>query len=279
MESISQHSELTKVVDVLKQPSKSRNQREIDIVVLYLSNCLYFQRKSKEFSQDFLHMCARAMTYEHISAGQVIYAEGDCEGKLYLLLSGSVVTTARATPLLPKETFGEEVLGEKCQETLTTLDHSELAVLHKTDYFDIVSKLTEKSHMELINFLHSLPTFARISRGALQRIIAAFEIRVLVWKQVLCRAGDPADEVYIVKQGEFTLFQAISARKSVSPIESIASFRAGKNMKQRTSVALVGPGEFIAEEDAIRGQQMSQTCVCHSLEGQVLVLQAQVHAI
>lgn len=274
MESLSPQSEVKRVTDILKQPFKSRSQREVDSVVSYLSCCFYFRCKSKEVSPEFPLFCARVMTYELIPTGQVIYLEGDCGGKMYLLLSGSVAITPRVVPLLPTETFGEDVLecGDKRQHTVTAFTTCEVAVLHKSDYFDIVDKLTQKSHMELINFLHSLPSFARTCRGAMQRIVVAFETRALVWKQVLCKAGDPVEEVYIVKQGEFTLSQAISTGKT-------GLFRRGKGLKQRANVALIGPGEFIGEADLLGGHRLSHTCVCHSLEGQVLALRAQVCCI
>lgn len=274
MEPTSPHSEASKVADILKQPFKSRSQREVDSVVSYLSRCFYFRCKAKEMSPDFPPLCARIMTYELLPAGQVVYREGDSGGKLYVLLSGSVAVASRVIPLLPTEAFGEDVLecGDKRQHTVTALETSEVAVLHKTDYLDLVDKLTQKTHLELINFLHTLPSFARISRGALQRIVAAFETRTLVWKQVLCRAGDPVEEVCIVKQGEFTLLQSISAGKA-------RSFRGGKYLRQRANVALIGPGEFVGEADLMGGHRFSQTCVCHSLEGQVLVLQVQVCCI
>ena len=280
MDAAALHFDLKKITEILKQPPKSRSQREIDYIANFLSEIPFFQRKSKEVSSDFLYFCGKLMNFERFEPQKVIYSLNEQATKLFLVLSGTVKLEKEGNFLQFGDVFGDEIvnLNSKRDNSAVSTDFCELGVIYKTDFYDILSKIAEKTQIELIIFLHSLPAFARIGRGTLQKLINCLQTRELVWKQVLCKRGDPVNSVFIVKFGEFSLLQSISTPKTTVNLENLDTFRGGKGKKHRASVALVGPGEFIGDADVLGGRSVSQTCVCHSLTAEVLVVPAQVEA-
>ena len=67
----------------------------------------------------------------------------------------------------------------------------------------MLAELERKKTNELVNFIKMLPVFKKLSRSKLLQITANLKRLVLIRKATVYNEGEPANWVYIIKEGEF----------------------------------------------------------------------------
>jgi CRP-like cAMP-binding protein len=271
--------DLSRLIATLRQGSKARSHKDIDHLAHYLSLVPYFHLKAAELSVEFLRQCARAMVLEEVQKGQFLYHSGDPSMAIYVLIRGKIALGERE--LAPGTCFGEATLAlSHAQEaSAQAAEASSLAALYKTEFFDISSDLDSKRLSDLMGFLHGLPAFARMSRGAIHRISALFRLEVYTRKQVVYRAKDQPQAAYLIKEGEFALMQEVKIEKQLSKIAVRESYRGAKERKKEVIVAFIGPGEFIGEVDIVQDRTRLQSCICNSMQGCIYAISRLVPGI
>ena len=103
------------------------------------------------------------------------------------------------------ESFGELALISDRPRAATVIAKSKvvLGILSKDIFQKQLSKFAEKSLIERIDFLQSLPMFKMRSRLQLMKISYYFSLKKLNWNQVLYKEGEEFKDLYIVKSGDF----------------------------------------------------------------------------
>lgn len=269
-------ADIHRLLTTLRLGCKARSHKDIDHVASYLDRIPFFHLKSAELSGDFLRQCGRSMVLAELSKDELLYKTGDSSMAIYVLIQGKI--SVNEQELAPYACFGETSvsLSQTQEGSARAVEASALAVLHKTEFFDIVSDLDSKRLNELMGFLHGLPAFARMSRGAIHRISAHFRLMVYSRKQVVYRANDLPSTAYLVKAGEFALLQEVKVSRQQSALGRESYHR---ERKREVVVALVGPGEFLGEVDIVQGRSRLQSCVCNSMQGCVLAISRLVLCI
>ena len=76
-------------------------------------------------------------------------------------------------------------------------------VLTKADYNNVIGKIERRVYNEKINFLRNIPVFQLLTRTSLGKLTYYFEYKHHIRDAIVYKEGDPADYVFIVKNGEF----------------------------------------------------------------------------
>jgi CRP-like cAMP-binding protein len=107
--------------------------------------------------------------------------------------------------LHPGESFGELALISDRPRAATVIAKSKvlLGILSKDVFQKQLARYAEKSLIDKINFLQSLPMFRMRSRLQLMKISYYFSLKKTSWNQFLYKEGEPASALFIVKSGEF----------------------------------------------------------------------------
>ena len=106
--------------------------------------------------------------------------------------------------LVDGSSFGELALLEQKPRaaTIRCLTNSHFMVLSKNDYNRVIGKIERRTYNDKINFLRNIPVFSLLTRTSLGKMTYYFETKNCIRDAILYKEGDPAEYVYIVKQGE-----------------------------------------------------------------------------
>ena len=68
---------------------------------------------------------------------------------------------------------------------------------------------------QMVQFLHSLPTFKSVTHKVVERLHHAMTTKNCVRGQVIVKEGHPSENLIVILQGEFEVFKAVSVDKDV----------------------------------------------------------------
>jgi CRP-like cAMP-binding protein len=169
--------------------------------------------------------------------------------------------------------FGELALltGQPRSAAVQCTENSWIAKLSREDFLRILKDYEEKKLTELVTFLKSLKPFQRWTRHSLVKLAYLFDSRLFKFNQVVYRCNDPAEQIYIVRSGEFKFSCSIVEHK-----ETPRHLRFRQTVK-RTNLQMFikGPSEIFGEDDVMKNRSRVFTCQCASFVGEVLVMEKQ----
>lgn len=172
------------------------------------------------------------------STGQYVFRYGDYGEKFYIILAGTV---SIHVPMLKEieikknhqfsphhnkkiltevgrlsrpNTFGDLALIEYKPRaaTIKCVEDCVFALIDKTNYQKIFGRLQRKIIMSTIELFRSIPYFAKWSMGDIQKLSPYFKEVEYKFNHTVCKQGDKADFVYIIKSGEFEITKKISQK-------------------------------------------------------------------
>lgn len=76
-------------------------------------------------------------------------------------------------------------------------------VLTKNDYTKVIGEIEKRAYNDKINFLKNIPVLKLLTRTSLGKMTYYFENLNFTRDRTLYKEGDPADYIYIIKNGEF----------------------------------------------------------------------------
>jgi CRP-like cAMP-binding protein len=225
------------------------------------------------------------MTYLPISAGQVsnrqfVFHSGEEGSLFYVILAGSVAVLAPyrrkdgkedynlLVVLKAGDSFGELALisNKPRAATIYAREDCHFAVLSRTDYLRILSKIQDIQLTERVELLQRHPAFTTWSRSALQRLSYFFKVMTYKRKQVLFRAGQVASEVFLVKSGDFQLKKSIA----VDIPKRFPLLKDLESAHHSAEVTLLSVGEMIGDQEVLSNTPHIYTCICASAIGEVM---------
>ena len=174
------------------------------------------------------------------------------------------------TVLRSGDSFGELALisNKPRAASIFVRESSNFGVLERHDYHRILGKIQEERLAQKVELLHRHPAFTNWSKTSLQKVSYFFKEQCFKWKQVLCRAGQPADYVFLIKSGDFQLYKAIR----VMLPHRIQLKKEAETTLHTAELTLLTIGEMIGDQEAITGKGYSYTVLCASAEGEVLAV-------
>eukprot|EP00347_Sterkiella_histriomuscorum_P015778 403355716 len=193
------------------------------------------------------------------------------------------------------QSFGELALIEQKPRmaSIRCIQNTHFAVISKQDYIKVLGIIERKKYNERIQFLRQLPYFSQLTKTSLGKLTYQFIDLKTIKNQVLYREGEPAEYVYIVKDGQFEVTRMEKDRpigqdnKAIggmstkeileNPLRSMkvsntkSLINTGKNNKtHKVYLFKLEKGNLIGDEDMVNHDEIySTTVICCSLNGLV----------
>jgi CRP-like cAMP-binding protein len=125
----------------------------------------------------------------------------------FLRKFGQIEELKEVAVLKEGDSFGElSLISDKPRAaTIICKEFCVFATLNKTEFTRILSKETEKSLEEKANFLQKVPIFSRLAKSYLIKLSFYFTEIIFRKNKFVYKAGDPADQVFFIKSGEFKM--------------------------------------------------------------------------
>ncbi len=78
-------------------------------------------------------------------------------------------------------------------------------VLDKFAFADSISDIAKQRVMKIVEFLEKIPAFGSLNKIALENLCKNLRRKKICHNQVIYNEGEPVQNVYIIKKGEFEL--------------------------------------------------------------------------
>ena len=329
-----------RVAELLQIDSGARSKDQLDeLAQLLTKTSSFFQTLEPELHYDI----CQAASYKRLQPNEVVFVQGEVGDAFYVVLRGTLSLHIKGTPGLPPpkiepkeptgedddegfeepedltdiygpcisvlsggQSFGELALLHGMPRTGTVLcqDESELLVLWKADYDEILQTSQARELERQVAFLRNLPNLDKLSTGRLMRIAYCFQLKELSRGYTLLQQGKTSEKghvyVYIVKEGAIKMVRKTNMKKlagafhaSVAPSarlsilsnnlglsprkqggKTMTPTKGGINTKedtlglpQETEICVLGPGEICGDIAAFLDvpQPVSITAVCDTV--------------
>lgn len=276
---------LNNLVDLLCTPSNQRSPSSIKALQNLTKNIPFFKQIISEYEEKAHIECCAFLKYLYMQSMSIVFEAGDIGDLFYIILKGSVKVLVpeehsrnliECTVLMTGCVFGEFALAKNKPRSATVvcLENTHFAVLSKKDFIRILGNFTNKRFDEMADFLKGLPIFTGWSLNTLVRLSYLFRNLKFKRNQKLFSEGDRAENVYIIKSGEFELTKGIMIKRSPHIVIGKIGRPLKNTKKQETflqgKMSIVGFGEVIGDDDALNGEFYSKTCTCYSTSAEVL---------
>jgi CRP-like cAMP-binding protein len=169
-------------------------------------------------SEEVLWSVSQRLLLRHVPAGELVFAEGAPGDSLYLIDSGQVEIEPGERVVEGDDFFGEMALltGKPRSTTATATQHSNLWVLYRSDFDDLVNRypaisvglskelserLAEMDRRFTESHLRGLKLLAGLSSSQLEDVSGRLQPVRFRQGEVIIREGDPGDEMFFVESG------------------------------------------------------------------------------
>ena len=284
------------ILKILRTDPESRNNSQINALVEYTQGIKFFKELSAKSTQSAHVSCCHHMFYEFVPMDEFVFRYGDQGTKFYIIIQGRVSVQ---TPTLNDKTgsyelvealqlsdgaaFGELALEDSNKTraaSIKCVEDTHFAVIDKSDFKRILFKLLQDKRMELVNFLSGLPLFKSWTKGSITKLTYFFKEKQYVRNQIIYREGETADEVFVVKEGEFKFSKKIQIQPQSELKNKNKKTTINKqNQVHLNDVCILARGEIFGEDEVIEDKRRNLTCICHSIVGSLYVVSKAVRNI
>lgn len=272
---------LDSLISILKKPSNQRSSRHLYSLLSFTHDIKFFRHLSRDLSEDAVSQCCLHMTYAYHRRNEFVFQQGDLGSKFYVVLEGEVaviVTTDDGSGNELSNEVGKCSIGDAFGEfalitnkpraaSIYCTHDCHFAVLDKSDYTRILSKIHEQKISQKVDFLQDLPVFATWTRGSLQKLTYYFREKSFRRKQVLYQSGEVVSELLLIKEGEIEVLQELPVR-----LKTDKKLPTERKYIQRTEVVILGKGETVGYEEIISQSKHQYTYICRSATASVLTI-------
>lgn len=114
------------------------------------------------------------------------------------------------------KSFGEIALikSKPRQARIICEENWEFATLSKDDFSRILAKVEVKLANDNIDFFLNIPLFSSWSRNLIHKLLYRIDKKKFQRDQYVIKEGEPIQEVYIIKEGEFEVTSKIPDNKN-----------------------------------------------------------------
>ena len=96
--------------------------------------------------------------------------------------------------------------------SIKCLEDTHFAVLSKNDFNIVLGQIEKKKLNEKIQFLKNIPFFSQLTKTSLSKLTYQFKEVSMIKNQTLYKEGDPAENFYIIKNGQFEVTKTITQK-------------------------------------------------------------------
>lgn len=275
---------LSDIINLLNMPSGLRSPMALKTLQNLTFNIPFFKQLIQDYDEKAHFECCMHLKHMHYDKKDIVCRYGDEAEWFYIILQGKVKVFVpdehgrrlkECTVLMTGCAFGEFALlkNRTRSATIVCLEDSEFAVLGKKDFLKILGAFTSKKFDENARFLKALPLFADWALNSLVQLSYYFRPIRFKRNQKIFFEGEPADFVYIVKNGEVEISKQ-SLLKSPSETVIGTHGRPLPNFKKLYTctynrISIIGPGEIIGDNDALNSDFYTKTCKCYSAQAEL----------
>ncbi|OMJ72560.1 hypothetical protein SteCoe_28977 [Stentor coeruleus] len=255
-----------------------RTPKQIKAIQSYMSSLLFFRNNIMPMGDEIIYKTCGLMEYENFSPNQYICKIGEPGDKFYVILKGIVKVLVNspqddneeheANRLSEGTAFGEYSLlnNQPRIASIQCLTDTELAVLTKVHYLNILGKIENKRIDEQVKFLRRFTIFAKWSKHLIVKINYFLKEKTLPRKSIIFREGDEANEIIFIKSGELEICKSVR-----TPSGKKLSYLRSFPPQQTADVAILGPGETVGEELMYSNKHL-YTCKVYSYTATIMVM-------
>lgn len=244
---------------------------ELQPVLTLLSSIPSFQALARSYSSAILTLFAAQMRPEHLNISDYLFHTDEIITKCYIVLKGAIKLQGTNQSVRAGGCLGDQGLlaTAKWTDTAVVSEECDLIVLLKSDFEEVVNALKARENVDLSEILRLFPTFRELS--TLQRLAKAIITREYRRGQYVFHTGDKSDQIFIIKQGKFSLLQAFSTQQPPGSPRKV--------LRRRIEVAVIGAGACLGEQEALEGRHRVYSCVCRTEIGIVWVIEKLVRSL
>eukprot|EP01017_Pseudomicrothorax_dubius_P036044 TRINITY_DN5126_c0_g1_i5.p1 TRINITY_DN5126_c0_g1~~TRINITY_DN5126_c0_g1_i5.p1 ORF type:complete len:328 (-),score=70.22 TRINITY_DN5126_c0_g1_i5:756-1739(-) len=300
LESLSPSELFQDAIEILKKTE--RTSFEIKLVMKATERIPFFEKIIEESGREAHEQCCEHMTLLTFQANEAVFEIGSVGKDFFIILSGSVSVLVNLPETIEDEngktivrmvmkeinilragaSFGELALLREKPRTATVRcrENSCFAVLTKDKYKEILAKDELRSIQNKIEFFSNVAFFSRLSKGTISILLYYFKEMKYTIKDVLYDIDDPAEDIYIIKNGEFRLSVELSVEDKISEASDLIHVEQKKApKKRRLDVAVLGKAQIFGEEEVILDCRRRMQARCTSSDGVVYVLNKKVDKV
>lgn len=203
----------------------SKTLDEVKVLVGVAEHCRPFIKIMKKFGLETLFHCCKYLQYLYLDEAQTVFLTGDNASRYYIILKGKVKIESvnHETHLIENffiesGGFGESGLKHKKLRkfSATTDNQTHFLYIEKSDYLSVIQKAANSKKDSKISLLRQLPIVNTWSSIALDRLQSFFVEKHLNKGQKVYTEGEPAQSIYLVKQGTFELYKMVCCAEKVN---------------------------------------------------------------
>jgi CRP-like cAMP-binding protein len=190
------------------------------------------------------------------------------------------------------QSFGELSILSKLSRSATAESATEtyIGIIRAKDFSSLLASYEDNKLNTKAEFLGNLAFLKSWTKVALYKLTYFFSERTYKLNQVVYKEGSPADEVYIIRSGEFkvtsTQFSKVVSQTSPINLKSLTSgspasaIRTLKECSQpreeKLWMVIKGQNEMFGDTDVIEDSARKQTCICSTRRAEVYVIRREV---
>lgn len=321
-----------RVEESLRLPGNQRSEEDLRVLQDYTRNIEFFIKLNEQQGNDELHRtCCKVMELQSHPPGKVIFKYGDQGDFFFIILKGTIalfqpkrrntIEVVTDDPVdhigqieedgaqqIPGQTadysliarlevgssFGELALLKDFPRSATAqcLEETCLAVIKAYDFNGLLAAHEDAKITQKAEFLGSLPFLRNWTKVALFKLTYCFRELSYKLNQIVYKEGSPADEVFIIRSGEFKVAPTQFSKQNINIIHKPIDLGALTNLSQTSAKRMLrehqqskeenlwmmikGPNEMFGDYDVIEGTLRQNTCICSTRKAEVYVIHKAV---
>jgi CRP-like cAMP-binding protein len=254
-----------------------------------LSSLRFFSDLTRKFKTEQVtkELC-KSLSIIKLDVGQSISTSGD--SSIWVVLEGRLLKRIDARHARAEETltqgdyFGLIFEKRGVAVGVEALCPSYLLSLSSDKYIEALSQFESQRTQELMELVTSIPTMKNWTKTSVLKLIRCLEVKTYLRNQTVFQEGDRAEEVYLIKRGEFKFTRLVRTTCPSTPILTGLYGPRGTSkefLKRRTpataqtrkvDIVILGARELFGEDEVLEGKRRQSTCVCQSGDSELVVI-------
>jgi CRP-like cAMP-binding protein len=188
------------VLKIIQKHNRNNQDEEL------ISNCLKKHFFMKDLDKEARKEIIREMSLVSVDENKYLFKQGGIGNYFYILKKGSIELISRNETKNIKigESFGELALLHEAKrpESARTITECYLWIMERKNFKKIVEYITKKNYEENKQFIESIPILSNIDNTQKSLLCSSLYKESFDEGKYIVREGDPAQWLYIVKEGE-----------------------------------------------------------------------------
>ena len=118
----------------------------------------------------------------------------------------------------------------------------------KSDFFKVINQVDNLKKDEIVDFLKETPVFSKYSKSYLRKLAASILEMPTIKNQVIVKEGRKSDTLYIVREGEFGVYQREVFQDQLYTEQKLTTNKGGNTGVKQVGISKFAKGQIFGEE-------------------------------